>query len=250
MKKNLFFIAAISVFIFSACKKENDAKTRAKAPQQLEQLLAKYPNLKVISTSGTNNYVLTGNELKALDDSLAVFSSLAKDIKVVPNTLSTSIKKISTESLKTSSTLATNDDDTVTGYGSYAWSSSQRVGSSELGYYTVSYFASFQYYSKMSRVNIISGVSSLKSSAPSGVYAGTGGTLYYYSYNFDYTPISNIFSLTNNSQTANLGYSGQVSLVKTLHVIGGSTSTVASQSAPLTLNTAVWSSTFPWIYPN
>ncbi|WDF55813.1 hypothetical protein [Mucilaginibacter sp. KACC 22063] len=250
MKKNPLLIIAIVAFIFSACKKDNDTRLKATADLQLEQLIAKYPNLKIISKSGANNDVLTENELKALDDSLAMFSSLAKGIHVVPNTLSTTIKKVSTESLKTNSTLKTNDDDATTGYGSYIWTTKQQVGSSELGYYNVSYVATFQYYSKISRVNVISAIGDQRSIPTNGTYSEPGGPFYYYTYNFSYTPLNTASALTNNAQTASLSYSGQVSLTKTKISVGNQSIVVSSTSNVLTLNTQVWSSTFPWIYPN
>jgi hypothetical protein len=230
--------------------------------QQVRQLVAKYPNIKIVSFEHNSEAYKNIKEcsLQALDDSLAVFSSLAKGIHIVPGSFKVTSKIYNTDGRATNSLQqnkfsantgrATFDE--ITQSATYGWKGQTRVGSSEVGYIDIYFSALFTYYGLSSlnnMVNIITSISSINSYSPATSFVD-GGILYYYTYTYAYNPISSIGVISAEGQVASLSYVGTVSLSKTYTLVGGWTTLVSAVNSHLSEDYTVYSSTFPFLILN
>ncbi|WDF55827.1 hypothetical protein [Mucilaginibacter sp. KACC 22063] len=80
MKKTLILTATMVILFLACCKKENNSQI-SNTTQQLEQLMAKYPNLKLLTRISTSQNI-SPDALKSLDDSLSKFSELLKGVSI------------------------------------------------------------------------------------------------------------------------------------------------------------------------
>lgn len=241
---------SLALFLFS-CKKSSDL---TKDPQsQIQQIIAKYPNLKLISVkpeSSTSGYPSSASFVE-FDKEMAKLSELGKSIKVVPG--STKIvqnKTIPSEHLELESSgkgITTNES--VYG-GVYSWNATQTVGGVNMGYYNIGYFATFTYYTDYfypSGINYFQTTAGVKSSAMAASFTVSASPGYNV-YDYSYLEISAGGAVGTGSQVANLAFNGSVSVKQTYHFLTLST-VVASSSDPLSYNPSVAASTLPKLIP-
>jgi hypothetical protein len=227
MKNKLLLSVAFCAAIFASCKKENNQPKQSAAASQIEQLVAKYPNLKLVTNTKASQ-PLNATELKAMDDSLAKFSSLIKEVRVIKSAVS--IKP----------TKSVRDYDLAT--SEYMWTSYQTIGSTDLGYYNIFYNAVISYESNNSTnywANYINSVVSQTSTATGGYISGYDTTTVDYAQD-DYNSYSTIAS---DKSSVSLYYYGGATLS---HTTGGIT-----VSAYITVNYGgtAYSAAMPIVYP-
>lgn len=231
MKRYPLLLLAATLFLCSFRSDDPTLPMRGR----IDAIVAKYPNVQ-LSHLEVNEAVVNEQSLKAFDDSLAVLSEQMKHITVTP--------------LEQSNTAVQLPFYLPPAFvAGYTWNGSTSVGSSELGYWTLYFNASFTYYTDFTtHTNIITSVS--QNNPPYSTTYSSGGSSYY-SYNVNYTPGATYYTLaTPVASSATLTFTGSMNIIKTYHYMGMSSTVVANSTTGVNYSPVIYSSSFPFEYPD
>ncbi|MFT4202435.1 MAG: hypothetical protein QM610_00855 [Chitinophagaceae bacterium] len=212
--KKTFYPPIFIIILLMSCTKNSDyikSDIYNKNVESIKSMITQFDNLSIDSIYIDSSLpLITTDQLSIFKDSLSELSILGKGILQIEDSSSTSNKLKILSNTKTSNLVSLAD---AIGHGTYAWSTSQKVGSSELGYYEIDYIASFGYSSPLPGVNTINTVS-LSNPPVEVTVAGPGGTLYTYQYHFKYTPVTATYGLSAANQVCSLSFSGTAVITK------------------------------------